>query len=85
MEKDTVFISLREYNELRDFKKNIEDGKILESYEKHMGNLADEIYRLRSQLKKKDEEYKKRSEQKEITLEDVKNMNWLELWKWKRR
>jgi len=31
MEKNTVVLTVKEYNELRDFKKNIENGKILTS------------------------------------------------------
>lgn len=29
MEKDTVILSLEKYNELRDFKRNVEEGKVV--------------------------------------------------------
>jgi hypothetical protein len=35
MEKDTVCLSLKEYNELRDFKKDIEENKVVFKIERH--------------------------------------------------
>ena len=82
MEKNTVTISIQYYNELRDFKKGIEDGEFV-TYNSYAGNIysvteSDVIIVLKSRIKKL-EEGKSELHEKIFKLENPKKISF-----WKR-
>jgi putative cell wall-binding protein len=99
MEKDSVLLDLKTYNELRDFKKHIKDGNTCVVNYGHGSSLSfigtDEALKEMSmiiQAKTEDinhlnsEIYKlKYPTKKQLTVNDIKAMGWWDLIKWKAR
>ena len=97
MEKDTVLLDLKKYNELRECKEGVEAGKFLvtwRTYNSWDGSFADQVrYYTDSQVhesliaKIKALEIANdllKNPKQDVTLSDVKRMNWREFRKWKR-
>jgi len=90
MEKDTVLLDVEKYNELRDFKQKIEEGKTLviisgwNFYRKDFittEKALEEIAAENKLLQKENEELRK---SKEIKLNDIKKMSYWEFRKWRK-
>jgi hypothetical protein len=90
MEKDTVLLDVEKYNELRDFKQKIEEGKTLvialgwNYYRQEFittEKAVEEIAAANKLLKKEIEELRK---PKEIILNDIKKMSYWEFRKWRK-
>jgi hypothetical protein len=90
MEKDTVLLDVEKYNELRDFKQKIEEGKTIviisgwNYYRKDFittEKALEEIAEANKLLQKENEELRK---PKEITLNDIKKMSYWEFRKWRK-
>jgi len=90
MEKDTVLLDVEKYNELRDFKQKIEEGKTLviisgwNFYRKDFittEKALEEIAAENKLLQKENEELRK---SKEIKLNDIKKMSYWEFHKWRK-
>lgn len=90
MEKDTVLLDVEKYNELRDFKQKIEEGKTLvitsgwNYYQQSFITTEKaliEIAEANKLLQKENEELRK---PKEITLNDIKKMSYWEFRKWRK-
>jgi hypothetical protein len=90
MEKDTVLLDVKKYNELRDFKQKIEEGKTIvifsgwNYYRKDFittEKAVEEIAEANKLLQKENEELRKT---KEITLNDIKKMSYWEFRKWRK-
>jgi hypothetical protein len=90
MEKDTVLLAIEKYNELRDFKQKIEEGKTLviisgcNYYRKDFittEKALEEIAAANKLLQKENEELRK---PKEIKLNDIKKMSYWEFRKWRK-
>ena len=91
MEKDTILLDLKTYNELRDFQKGIEDGHTYrigfgrwgtthvfigtDEALKEMGEQLKEIQEENYELKNPDE--------KQPSIDELKSMSWWKFRKWK--
>ena len=97
MEKNTVLLSLEEYNALRDFKKEIEKGNTIKIYCGYSGNpqhyysaenALKEIEIINKQLyegnNKSFKENIKLKEQHITELERIKKMSYWQFRKWKK-
>jgi hypothetical protein len=96
MEKDTVLLNVETYNELRDFKKEIEDGYTYRVYIgmwgsslrfigtdealEEMGQKLEEKQKEINELKKLS---KKEPSKKEPSIDEIKSMSWWKFRKWK--
>ena len=92
MEKDTVLLAVEKYNELRDFKQKIEEGKTLvivsgwKYYRKDFittEKALEEIAAANKLLQKENEDLRNANKPKEITLNDIKKMSYWEFRKWR--
>lgn len=91
MEKDTILLSVEKYNELRDFRKEIEAGN---TYRVDFGYWessityvsTDEAIKEMSQrletLKKENEDLKN-PDKKQPSIDEIKVMSWWKFRKWK--
>ena len=93
MEKDTVLLDVEKYNELRDFKQKIEEGKTIciitgnWSYSKTFITTDDAIKSIvetNKELGKEIERLKNINNPKEVTLNDIKKMSYWEFRKWRK-
>jgi hypothetical protein len=93
MEKDTVLLAVEKYNELRDFKQKIEEGKTLvivsgwNYYQKDFittEKALEEIAAANKLLQKENEDLRNANKPKEITLNDIKKMSYWEFRKWRK-
>mgnify|MGYP006291330887 CR=1 FL=1 len=90
MEKNTVILNVEDYNELRDFKKKIEEGytyKIVRHYWNDIEYLSTEdavkeihdeylsVYKQNEELKKENQELKK-DILNDNDINNILNMNW---------
>jgi hypothetical protein len=83
MEKNTVRISIEYYNELRDFKKGIEDGEFV-TYNPYSGKVysiteSDVLILLKSRIKKLEEE-RSEVQEKIFKLENPKKISFWNKW-----
>jgi hypothetical protein len=90
MEKDTVLLAVEKYNELRDFKQKMEEGKTLViidhrwTYSKKFVTESEAVKIVvqdNEVLQKKLDEL---TAPKEITLNDIKKMSYWEFRKWRK-
>ena len=93
MEKDTVLLAVEKYNELRDFKQKIEEGKTIvivsgwNYYNKEFittEEAVEQIAKANKLLKKENEDLRNTNKPKEITLNDIKKMSYWEFRKWRK-
>lgn len=91
MEKDTILLNVETYNELRDFKKEIEHGYTYRVDFGYWGNSityvsTDEAIKEMSQrletLKKENEDLKN-PDKKQPSIDEIKAMSWWKFRKWK--
>jgi len=92
MEKDMVLLNLEKYNELRDFKKEIEAGH---TYRICSGGMWPELHKfigtdvaLKEMNQKLEEKQKeidelKNASKKEPSIDELKAMSWWKFRKWK--
>jgi len=98
MEKNTILLDLNEYNELRDFKREIEDGntyRVSSTFTRvsafvstddaieEMGNII-KITEEKLEAKEKEINELKSSKEKQLTVDEIKNMSWRKFKKWKK-
>lgn len=106
MKKNTVLLNLDDYNDLRDFKKEVKEGKVfttrlsydygettktyytesevVEEMAEGQSLMEAKYYELRREIIEMKADKVKESEPKEITIEDIKKMNFWEFRKWKK-
>lgn len=91
MEKNTVLLSLEQYNELRDFKKEIEKGNVLKIYYSYSGYDHNDFINIGDALKEISEvnngllKEKMALEQKlENKNDEIKKMSYWQFRKWKK-
>ena len=92
METNTVLLDVKTYNGLRDFKREIEEGKTLRiqghgyySQEFVTTEKAIEIIaELNQSLSKEIERLRNINKPKETTFEDIKQMSYWEFRKWRK-
>ena len=93
MKKDTVLLAVEEYNELRDLKKEIEEGKtlvIISGWNCYKRNFIttekalEEIAEANKLLQKENEDLRNVNKLKETTLNDLKKMSYLQFCKWRK-
>ena len=87
MKKDTVLLNLEDYNELRDFKKKLEDGYTY-TFAEGMWGFSIKFISTDDAIK----EMAKKLEEKQKLIDDLKNsfdelkeMNWFEFRNWKQK
>ena len=91
MEKDTVLLNVEKYNELRDFKKEIEDGYTYRVYLGMWGSSlrfigTDEALKEMSEMleaKQKEIDDLKNPDKKQPSIDEIKAMSWWKFRKWK--
>jgi hypothetical protein len=93
MEKDTVLLAVEKYNELRDFKQKMEEGKTIvivsgwNHYNKEFvttERAVEQIAEANKLLQKENEDLRNANKPKEITLNDIKKMSYWEFRKWRK-
>ena len=93
MEKDTVLLAVEKYNELRDFKQKIEEGKTISivtgnwNYTKTFittDEAIKSIAQTNEDLGKEIERLKNLNKPKDLTLNDIKKMSYWEFRKWRK-
>ena len=93
MKKDTVLLDIKKYNELRDFKQKIEEGKTIvivsgcKYYNKEFittEKAVEQIAEANKLLQKENEDLRNANKPKEITLNDIKKMSYWEFRKWRK-
>jgi hypothetical protein len=93
MEKDTVLLSLETYNQLRDFKENIEKGNSIEitgygysCYQKFIttDEAIKNLMKDKDNLQKEISELKQGEKPREITLYEIKKMSIWKFLKWRK-
>ncbi len=93
MEKDTVLLDVEKYNELRDFKQKIEEGKTLNiissswHYSRTFISTDEAVLRIaeiNKELTTEIERLKNIKQPKEITLNDIRKMSYWEFRKWRK-
>lgn len=93
MENDKVVLDLEKYNELRDFKRNIEEGKIVEinsgfySYSiKYLNSneAFNSIEHFNNMLKEKIDELNKENRAKEELIKSIQQMSVWEFIEWRK-
>lgn len=93
MKKDTVLLAVEKYNELRDFKKEVEEGKTIvivsgwNYYNKKFittEKAVEQIAEANKLLQKENENLRNTNKPKEITLNDIKKMSYWEFRKWRK-
>jgi len=91
MEKDTVLLNVEKYNELRDFKKGIEDGYTYRVDYGMWGSSfrvigTNEALKEMSQIleaQQKEIEELKNPDKKQPSIDEIKAMSWWKFRKWK--
>ncbi len=89
MEKNTVLLDVEKYNELRDFKQNIEESKTLTvinslySYSSTFISTDEAVSKIGEANKKLYNE-NRRLQQNEITVNNIKKMSYWEFRKWRK-
>jgi hypothetical protein len=93
MQKDTVLLDIEKYNELRDFKQKIEEGKTIiivsgwDHYTKKFittEKAVEEIAEANKLLQKENEYLRKAEETNKVTLNEIKKMSYWEFRKWRK-
>ncbi len=93
MEKGTVLLDVEKYNELRDFKQKIEEGKTLIIYYGWSTNSVgfittekaiEEIAEANNSLKKENDDLRNASKLKGVSINDIKKMSYWEFRKWRK-
>jgi hypothetical protein len=90
MEKDTVLLDVEKYNELRDFKQKMEEGKTLViidtrwDYSKKFVTESEAVKVIANDNNILRKEIEKLTVLKEITLNDIKKMSYWEFRKWRK-
>ena len=92
MENNSVVLSLEQYNELRDFKLCIEKNNTCKVFRTRYGNTIDYISKDEAiadmneeiVILEKENFNLKHPVHKEISIEEIRCMNWREFRKWKK-
>jgi hypothetical protein len=90
MEKDTVLLDVEKYNELRDFKKQMQEGKTLVitdtrwTYRKEFVTESEAVKEIANDNAILQKEIERLTTPKEITINDLKKMSYWEFRKWRK-
>lgn len=93
MEKNTVLLDVEKYNELRDFKQKIEEGKTIvivsgwNYYNREFittEKAVEQIAEANKLLQKENEDLRNANKPKELALNDIKKMSYWEFRKWRK-
>jgi len=83
MEKDTVVLNIRDYNELRDFKQYIEKNYTLKVSNFHYSRI--DTYITKDEAVKEVVDKLNEATVKLKEIDDIKNMSYWEFRKWKKQ
>ena len=93
MEKDTVLLAVENYNELRDFKKKIEEGYTLTItssifyYDRRFittDKAVKELVDANKELQKQIEDLRSGNQKKELPISEIKRMSIWQFLKWRK-
>lgn len=93
MEKDTVLLDVEKYNELRDFKKKIEEGYTLTiAYSSYYtdrwyittAKAVEEVVNANKELQKQIEDLKSGNTKKDLPISEIKKMSIWKFLKWRK-